>query len=56
VKYNVLLRWSIVASDLHFVVKFPERNEVDIFGTLNVGDGTEKTERWVCFCILEIIC
>jgi NAD(P)-dependent dehydrogenase (short-subunit alcohol dehydrogenase family) len=42
VKYNVHPRLSIVASDLHFVVKFPERNEEDIFGKLNVSDGTGK--------------
>jgi retinol dehydrogenase-12 len=42
VKYNVHPRLSIVASDLHFVVKFPERKEVDIFEKLNVSDGTGK--------------
>jgi retinol dehydrogenase-12 len=42
VKYNVHPRLSIVASDLHFVVKFPERNEEDIFGKLNVSDGMGK--------------
>jgi NAD(P)-dependent dehydrogenase (short-subunit alcohol dehydrogenase family) len=41
-KYNVHPRLSIVASDLHFVVKFPERNAEDIFGKLNISDGTGK--------------
>jgi hypothetical protein len=33
-------------------VKFPERNEMDIFGKLNVSDGTGKVmmmERWAFF-------
>lgn len=42
VKYNVHPRLSIVASDLHFVVKFQERKEADIFRKLNVSDGTGK--------------
>ncbi len=34
-KYNIQPRLSIVASDLHFIAKFPERHAEDIFAALN---------------------
>ena len=34
-RYGVLPRLSIVASDLHFIAKFPERNSEDVFVALN---------------------
>ena len=34
-RYNIQPRLSIVASDLHFIAKFPERDSTDIFAALN---------------------
>jgi retinol dehydrogenase-12 len=38
-KYNIQPRLSVVASDLHWITKFPERHSKDIFEALN----NEKT-------------
>jgi retinol dehydrogenase-12 len=36
---------SIVASDLHFVAKFPERHAKDIFAALNNENSEMSMER-----------
>ena len=46
-RFNSVPRLSIVASDLHFVVKFEERNEPDILAALNNKEKTNFGERYV---------
>ncbi len=53
-RFNTVPRLSIVASDLHFLVKFEERNEVDIFAALNDKEKTNFGERYVLHSSLEI--
>jgi retinol dehydrogenase-12 len=44
-EYNIQPRLSVVASDLHFIAKFPERNEKDIFTALNNEKSVMSMER-----------
>jgi retinol dehydrogenase 12 len=44
-EYNIQPRLSLVASDLHFVAKFPERHDEDIFAALNDAKAEMSMER-----------
>jgi retinol dehydrogenase-12 len=44
-EYKIQPRLSIVASDLHFVAKFPERHAKDIFAALNNENSEMSMER-----------
>jgi retinol dehydrogenase-12 len=45
VKFNIQPRLSIVASDLHFLAKFTDRNAEDIFAALNDESSALSMER-----------
>lgn len=44
-RFNVQPRLSIVTSDLHFIVKFPERGSQDVFAELSKEDNLNFQER-----------
>jgi len=49
-QYKIQPRLSIVASDLHFIAKFPEGKSKDIFAALNDENKSDMSmERWVSF-------
>lgn len=45
-KYGIQPRLSIVASDVHFIAKFPERDALDIFSALNDEKSMLSMERY----------
>lgn len=51
-RYNTQMRLSIVASDTHFLAKFPEGRSKDIFAALNDEKIADMTgmERYVRLC------
>ncbi|CZR63677.1 related to light induced alcohol dehydrogenase Bli-4 [Phialocephala subalpina] len=53
-KYNMVPRLSIVSSELHFMCKFEERKEEDIFAALNRKEGAKIGERYAVSKLLEV--
>ncbi|KAH7311029.1 hypothetical protein BKA65DRAFT_518493 [Rhexocercosporidium sp. MPI-PUGE-AT-0058] len=51
---NIQPRLSIVASDLHFIAKFPERHSEDIFEALNDEKSDMSMERYVVIKLIEV--
>jgi len=46
-KFGVTPRLTIVSSGVHFLLKFEERKENDIFAALNKEEGAALGERFV---------
>ncbi|KAF8854286.1 NAD(P)-binding protein [Acephala macrosclerotiorum] len=53
-KFNTVPRLSIVSSELHFMCKFEERKEEDIFAALNRKEGANIGERYAVSKLLEV--
>ncbi|KAL3417166.1 Retinol dehydrogenase 11 [Phlyctema vagabunda] len=53
-RFNTQPVISIVSSDLHFLLDFPERNQKDIFESLNVKDEARMDERYQVTKLIEI--
>ncbi|KAL2062309.1 hypothetical protein VTL71DRAFT_6575 [Oculimacula yallundae] len=53
---NTQARLSIVASELHFIAKFPERNSKDFLKALNDEKSDMSMERYMVSKLIEVLC
>ncbi|KUJ08354.1 NAD(P)-binding protein [Mollisia scopiformis] len=53
-RFNVVPRLSIVTSDLHFVIRFEEGKEDDIYAALNRKEGWNVNSRYAVTKLMEI--
>ncbi|KAL5325283.1 hypothetical protein ACEPPN_006408 [Leptodophora sp. 'Broadleaf-Isolate-01'] len=54
-EFNIQPRLSIVASDLHFIAKFPERHSENIFEALNDDNSDMSMERYAVTKLIEVL-
>ncbi|KAG4433204.1 hypothetical protein IFR05_011312 [Cadophora sp. M221] len=54
-EFNIQPKLSIVASDLHFIAKFPERRSEDIFEALNDENSDMSMQRYAVTKLIEVL-